>query len=228
MLPRDEGPTLIDSGEFQAEGLASRGLPVTWDDDDDDEDEKETGMMRATMERSSQRNLRVLPAVPTAWTPPPPPPSGALPPINPPAFRTATKVEPPRQHWVPEPPPPRVSQPFAAAWLEPIAPELPAPQPFFAPEPTPESTLDLAPKSASEPEPETEISGVGPHVAITLATPRTRAKRQRILRRVILPWPAVVMIAAVAGGVIFELVEAGEPWSVITATAESAQRLVRH
>lgn len=206
MLLHDQGPTLIDSGEFKAEGFAFRGLPAAWDDEDedDDEDEKETSMMQAPVERSSLRSLRVLPAVPTLWTPPPPPSAPVLPPINPPAFRTAASRAP---HWVPEPPPPRISVPSAPAWAQ-----WPPPPPFLSP----------------ELEPEPELSSVGPHVAITLATPRTQARRQRILRRVILPWPAAVMIAAVAGGVIFEHAERGDTWSAIASTVDSAQRLVRH
>ncbi|MEO6577241.1 MAG: hypothetical protein ABIP89_25555 [Polyangiaceae bacterium] len=213
--PNDHAPTLIDSGEFMSEGSVFGGLPVTWDsgEDDDDFDEKETRMVAVpAAEPSSQRLLRVLPAVPArTWTPPPPPPSGVLPPINPPPpFRT-TGRNAVVAHWVPEPPPPRVSYPTMPECV-PVFAHPVLVQPFTSPAP---------------PEAEIMEHGVGPHVAVTLQTPRTKAKRQRILRKAVLPWPAVVMVAAVAGGVIFEHAQRGDTWSTITSTVDSAERLVR-
>ena len=81
--PRDQWPTLIDSGD-SSDRIAFRAPP-------------------------SERFLRVLPAVPTSWTPPPPA-RATVPsiPIDtmPCAYDVAEEAEP---HWVPEPPPRRAS-----------------------------------------------------------------------------------------------------------------------
>jgi hypothetical protein len=214
MLPiRDQGPTLIDTGELGNEGFAdlrTTGITVVWDDDDDDDEDedKKTQMILVPSEQSSQRALRVLPAVPAVWTPP-----------RPSAPMTAAP------HWVPPPPPPRVSLPTAPEWNPawddpPIVAQPPPPEPHATQEVSNAGAFIVRGIA----------HGAGPHVAVTVATPRTPpapAKRPRILRRVVLPWPAAVMIAAVAGAVIFEHAQRGDTLSAIGSTVESAQRLVR-